>query len=131
MPIFLRILSAFVLLTLTFNPTQINYISWVQNNWAEQMSLAVLGGLLLSVGYIIFLRATFRSIGPLGMGLILALFASLLWVMVDFGFISLSDPEGNAWIALVGLSLMLGIGLSWSIIRRRLSGQYDIDDIDE
>jgi hypothetical protein len=35
------------------------------------------------------------------------------------------------WIGIFALSLVLGIGLSWSIVRRKLSGQADVDDVDE
>ena len=35
------------------------------------------------------------------------------------------------WLGLIALSLVLGIGLSWSHVRRRLSGQADMDDVDE
>lgn len=65
------------------------------------------------------------------MVLILALVGAVIWVMVDMDLISLANPTVNTWIALVALSGMLGVGLSWSIIRRRLSGQADVDDVDE
>jgi hypothetical protein len=95
------------------------------------LSLVVLIGLLLGVGYIIFLRATLRSIGLFGMVLIVAVFAALVWVLYDFGLLRLEDPGVMAWLGILALSLVLGLGLSWSIIRRRMSGQADVDDIDE
>ncbi|KRS14662.1 hypothetical protein XM53_02885 [Roseovarius atlanticus] len=122
---------AFVLLAATFNPTRYNFIVWARNNWDAQMPLTVLFALLLLVGYIIYLRATLRSIGAFGMGLILAIAAALAWVLVDYGFLDLDDPTRNLWLGLVALSLVLGIGLSWSHVRRRLSGQSDMDDVDE
>ncbi|WP_420556268.1 DUF6524 family protein [Roseovarius sp.] len=122
---------AFVLLAATFNPTRYNFIVWAQNNWDAQMPLTVLFALLLLVGYIIYLRATLRSIGAFGMGLILAIAAALAWVLVDYGFLNLDNPTQNLWLGLVALSLVLGIGLSWSHVRRRLSGQSDMDDVDE
>ncbi|MGK7653460.1 DUF6524 family protein [Roseovarius sp. B08] len=122
---------AFVLLAATFNPTRYNFIVWAQNNWDAQMPLTVLFALLLLVGYIIYLRATLRSIGAFGMGLILAIAAALGWVLVDFGLLNLDNPTQNLWLGLVALSLVLGIGLSWSHVRRRLSGQSDMDDVDE
>ncbi|WP_306115195.1 MULTISPECIES: DUF6524 family protein [unclassified Roseovarius] len=127
----LRWLVAFVLLAATFNPTEWNYARWVQANWNEQMPLAVLFGLLLLVGYIIYLRATLRSIGAFGMGLVLALVAALLWVLYDFGWLRLENRSVNLWIGLIALSLILGVGLSWSHVRRKLSGQADMDDVDE
>jgi len=54
----LRWLFAFVLLALTYNPTQWNFIRWSVANYQSYLSVTVLLGLLLSIGYIIYLRAT-------------------------------------------------------------------------
>jgi len=89
-----------------------------------------LAGLLLLIGYIIYLRATLRSIGGFGMLLVLALVGALLWVLYDFGVLSLDNTGLNVWLGLLALSLVLGVGLSWSHVRRALSGQADMDDVD-
>ena len=127
----LRWAFAFLLLAATFNPTEWNYVKWAEANYSAQMSLTVLFGLLLLVGYIIYLRATRRSIGAFGMGLVLALVAALLWVLYDWGWLQLENSTQNTWIGLFTLSVVLGIGLSWSHVRRKLSGQADMDDVDE
>jgi drug/metabolite transporter (DMT)-like permease len=127
----LRWAVAFGLLAATFNPTEWNYTRWAQMNFSDQMPLAVFLGLLLAVGYIVYLRATLRSIGALGMALVLAVAAALLWVLYDYGFVTFDNPTQNTWLGLVALSLVLGIGLSWSHVRRKLSGQADMDDVDE
>ncbi len=129
MGFFVRWLVAFTLLVSTYNPTPWNYAAWTQANWEVQTPLVVFMGLVLFVGYIIYLRATLRSIGTFGMGLVLAIFGSLTWVLYDWGVLSLENRDLNLWLALVALSLVLGIGLSWSILRRQLSGQADIDDV--
>ena len=131
MGFFIRWVVAFVLLAATFNPTEWNYVRWATANWSADLPLAILIGLVLLVGYVIYLRATLRSIGLFGMLLVLALVASIVWVAWDFGWIDLDDPTANTWIGLCALSLVLGTGLSWSIIRRRLSGQADVDDVDQ
>lgn len=94
------------------------------------MSIAVLAGLVLLVGYIIYLRATLRSIGAFGMLLVLAVVGAGLWVLYDLGVLRLDDPSFNVWLGLIALSFVLAIGLSWSIVRRALSGQADVDDVD-
>ncbi|HKK86848.1 MAG TPA: DUF6524 family protein [Roseovarius sp.] len=127
----LRWAVAFGLLAVTFNPTEWNYTRWASVNFSDQMPLAVFMGLLLVVGYIIYLRATLRSIGGFGMGLVLAMAAALLWVLYDYGLLTFDNPTQNTWLGLAALSLVLGIGLSWSHVRRRLSGQADMDDVDE
>ncbi len=127
----LRWLFAFVLIAATFNPTEWNFIQWSRTHFEEEMPLTVLFGLLLFAAYVIYLRATVRSIGVFGMALVFALFAALVWVLYDRGLLSLSNSDLNVWMGILALSLILGIGLSWSFVRRALSGQYDVDDADE
>ena len=131
MGLFLRWLFAFALLALTYNPTQWNYVRWSVENYSVHLSVVVLMGLILAVAYIIYLRATLRSIGGFGMFLILAIVLALLWVLYDFGLLALDNREMNVWLAILALSAVLGIGLGWSHVRRRLSGQADMDDLDE
>lgn len=125
-----RWLAAFLLLAATYNPTPYNYVRAVVQGEGSGLPVAVLFGLLLLVGYIVFLRATIRSIGAFGMALVLAIFAALIWLLVDLGLIDLADPTVNTWLALVAGATVLGIGLSWSHIRRAVSGQSDVDDVD-
>ena len=53
------------------------------------------------------------------------------WVLYDWDILSLDNSSLNVWLGILSLSLILGIGLSWSFVRRALSGQYDVDDADE
>jgi hypothetical protein len=131
MAVLIRWLIAFVLLAATWNPTDWNFSRWAAENWDTQMPLAVLGGLVLAVVYIVYLRATLRSIGPIGMALVAAVFGALIWVLIDWGWLQTGNSVTNQWLGIVLASLVLGIGLSWSILRRRISGQVDIDDVDE
>lgn len=130
MGILLRWLGAFALLSATFNPTQWNYVHWVRTNWPDQMPLAVFLGLILAVGYMVYVVATLRSIGAFGVVLIAAIFGAGLWVLIDWGVLSLTNPSFNLWLGILVLSLILGIGLSWSILRQRLSGQASVDEIE-
>ena len=122
-------LFAFVLLAATYNPTRWNYVRRTMTNYEDRLSIAVLAGLILLIGYIIYLRATLRSIGLFGMLLVLAVAGTLIWVLFDQGLINLSNPTVNTWIGIAVLSVVLAIELSWSIVRRTLSGQSDMDDV--
>ena len=125
----IRWICAFALLALTFNPTEYNYVQWVRSYGGMNISIAVLTGLVLLIGYIIYLRATLRSIGAFGMLLVLAVVGAGLWVLYDLGVLRLDDPSFNVWLGLAAISFVLAIGLSWSIVRRALSGQADVDDV--
>lgn len=127
----LRWAFAFILLAVTFNPTRYNFIRWASENWRDQMPLTALFTIVLIIAYAVYIRATFRSIGPIGMGLIIALVGALIWVLIDWGVLSLENRSLNVWLGIVLLSVVLGIGLSWSLVRRKLTGQVDIDDVDE
>ncbi len=131
MGILLRWLGAFILLAATFNPTQWNYVKWAEANGNSQLPLTLFLGLLLLVGFLVYLLATLRSIGAWGMLLIAAVFGSGLWVLLDWGVLSLTNSDLNTWLGLIALSLILGIGLSWSILKQRLSGQATVDDVED
>lgn len=131
MGFFLRWLFAFLLVAATFNPTNLNYVRWSREHFSDQLPLVVLLGLVLFVAYVIYVRATLRSIGGFGILLVTAVVAALLWVLYDWGWLSVENPDLNLWIGILAVSVVLGIGLSWSFVRRAISGQYDVDDADE
>ncbi|MDA7429523.1 DUF6524 family protein [Primorskyibacter aestuariivivens] len=121
---------AFGLVALTFNPTEYNYVKWASANYNAQLPMVILFGLLLVVGYIVYLRSTLRSIGAFGMFLVAAIVGALLWVLYDKGILTLDNQNLNIWLGIFAVSVVLSIGLSWSIVRRKLSGQADVDDVD-
>jgi len=125
----LRWLKAFALLAAIHNPTSFNYVKWVMTQSERPVSLMVIAGLLLLIGYIICLRATLRSIGGFGMLLVLALVGALLSVLYDFGALSPDNTGLNVWLGFFAFSLVLGVGISWCHVRRALSGQADMDDV--
>ncbi len=126
-----RWVMALVLVLATFNPTKYSYYHWVAGLNGDNLPLKALAGVALLILYVIYLRASWRSIGPIGMTLAVGLFAAVLWVLIDFGLLSLSEPSAFVWVVLVILATVLAVGISWSHIRRRVSGQADIDDVDE
>ncbi len=130
MAILIRWLGAFLLLALTYNPTPWNFTTWAQANLASDLPVTLLLGLLPGLGYLIYIGATLRSFGLLGIVLLVALFALVLWVMDDWGMLSLDNPTLNTWISILVLSLILCVGLSWSILWQRLSSQATVDDVE-
>lgn len=121
---------ALALVFSTYNPTSWNFVRWAQDNFDTSTPIVVLLGIVLLLAYIVFLRATFRSIGAVGVALIIILIAAIIWVLYDYKLISLDSTGAMTWVGLIALSFILGVGISWSIIRRRLTGQLDVDDTD-
>ena len=127
----IRWAAALILVFATFNPTSYSYYAWVTDPLAGQVPLKALAGVVILIVYIIFLRATWRSIGPIGLVLAVALFAALVWVLIDFGLIVPGQGQQMTYVVLVVMSTVLAIGMSWSHVRRRVAGQVDADDVDQ
>ena len=125
-----RAVFAVALVLLTYNPSHYSYFHWLK----AAMSNSTFGpehavaGILLIGAWGFFLHATFQSLGTFGLVLWTALFAALVWWLVDAGVLLADSVTTITWIALVCLSLLLAIGMSWSHIRRRLTGQVDVDE---
>lgn len=126
-----RLAFAFLLVFATYNPSGLSYYTWVKQTLPGINPYIVLSGLLLTIGWVIYVRATLRSLGLLGLVLIGAVCGCILWMLYDWGVISLERKDGLAWLILSLQSVVLAIGMSWSYVRRRMSGQTDVDDVDE
>jgi hypothetical protein len=126
-----RWIFALVLVLGSYNPTQWCYFSWATAETTTFGPIVAIVGLVLLIGWIMFIRATFMSMGWLGITLGAALFGCIVWLMVDLEWLSLGSEGTIAWIVLIILSLILAVGMSWSHIRRRMSGQFDVDEKDD
>jgi FtsH-binding integral membrane protein len=86
---------------------------------------------VLLIGWTIYIRATLRSLGGLGLGLAVAFFGIIIWWLVDIGLIGLGNVSAFTYLILFVIAAVLATGMSWSHIRRKLSGQTDVDDVEE
>ncbi len=123
----LRWLGALILVLGTYNPTKYNFVAWLadETSRGEQLPLKLLLGALMIIGYVIYFRATFRSIGYIGIGLALLMFAGLIWLLLDYKILNFEESHNIAWVGLFILATIMAFGMSWSFIRRKLSGQID------
>jgi len=129
--IVLRLIFAVIVVFLTFNPEGYSYYHWGIKGFLPLDPVKVVSGIVLLIGWIIFVRATLRSLGAIGLILVTALCTALLWMLIDWGWLSSENSKVLAYAGLFIVSLILATGMSWSHIRRRMSGQYDMDDVDE
>lgn len=127
----IRLITAFVLVFSTYNPSGYSWSHWIINTTNMLDPWLILTGVLLIIGWAVYLRATSRSLGMAGTILALALFAALLWLMISLGWISLENPKVAGWVALTFLAILMAAGMSWSHIRRRMTGQIDVDDVED
>ncbi len=132
----LRTFAALVLVFATYNPEGVSFYHWViapllhGTAVTGPASIKFLTGLALLAGWVVFLTATRRSIGVGGSFLVLAISGGLVWILLDFGIVSARSSRGLTYVVQICTALLLAVGLSWSHVSRRLSGQVDMDQTD-
>ena len=127
----IRAAFALTLVLLTYNPSGFSFVHMLKTGFPAITPLEAVLGLLLLIGWAVFLRATLHSIGALGMVLLLAFFGALIWLIVSWGWVKLSSTGALVWISLIVLSLILAVGMSWASLYRRWSGQATVEDTDD
>lgn len=134
---FARFLVSLVLAYATFNPEGYSFFHWalrpvVQGQMdlaRNQLPIKLLVGLLLVGAWVFLVQTTRRSMGWKGVLLMLAILATLVWALVDWRVLTPNSNRAIAHIVLVAVAVVLTIGMSWSHLSRRVSGQVDTDDI--
>ncbi len=127
----LRFLFALLLVLLSYNPSGYSYFHWVYQSISHITPYIVITGLILLIGWGVYIKATLNSLGMVGILVLAALFASLIWLFVYWGFLSVTNISAMAWVIEVLLAALLAVGMCWSHLTRRMSGQVDVDEIEE
>ena len=83
-------------------------------------------GLLVLAGWVVFFRATSRSLGPVGAVLAAAVCGVALWWLIDLNVVAQST-NAITYAILFIVSAILTLGLTGSFVWRRLTGQYQVD----
>ena len=125
----LRFLFALILVLATFNPSGYSYFHWLVDTISSPTPWLALAGIALVIGWVIYIRASIRSLGPIGLSLSAILVAIILWALIDIGIMSVDSPSAFTWIIEIFVAAILCLGMSWSHLRRRMSGQADVDDV--
>jgi len=127
----LRLIAALVLVFASHNPEGYSYYDWALVDISQFSILKGFVGIVLLIGWTILLRATIRSLGPFGIILALAFFGLLIWLIVDWLAISTDNLRVISYIVELMIAGILSAGVSWSHIRRRITGQLDTDELSD
>jgi len=125
-----RFLVALILVFATYNPEGYSFLNWVINQESGPLALKALVGVIIVIGWTIYLRATLRSLGGIGIVLVIALMVTLLWLLITWEIIPHDSTRAILYMAEVVISALLAVGMVWSHIRRRLTGQVDVDEME-
>jgi hypothetical protein len=125
----LRFGFALALVLATYNPSGHSYFHWLTEDF-KLTPYIVLAGLVLLIGWGFYIKATFHSMGVIGVIASAAVLGCFLWLGVSWGWLSLSDFSGMSWVIEVLTAMLLTVGMCWSFVTRSASGQSDVDEID-
>jgi len=126
----LRFAVALFVVFATYNPEGYSYYHWALLNWSEFDPLKALAGVVLLIGWTVFLRATARSLGAFGLILAFAFFATIVWALIYYGLIATDSARVITYLAMFVIAGVLTAGMAWSMVRRRMSGQLDVGEVD-
>jgi hypothetical protein len=127
----IRLCVALVLVFSSYNPAGLSYYHWALTSLSDITPVKAFAGLVLLIGWVVYIRATLRSLGTIGITLAIAFFGTLFWMIIDWGIVSADNISAVTYITQTILCLIMATGMSWSHIRRRMSGQIDADDVDD
>ena len=129
-----RFVSALVLVLLTFNPTGQSAWHWIGATLGPAVDFGPLHLLLIGVlaaGWAVFLIATWRALGALGSVIAGLIVCAIIWLFYDIGLLESNSVSAITWISLVAFSLVLAVGVSWSHLWRRITGQFNVEDVND
>ena len=129
----LRFLAALALVLLTYNPSGFSAFHWVTSAIGASafgpLHLLLIGVLL--AGWAVFWIATWRALDTFGVVLASIVLGAIVWLLYDIGLLHTESVSGVTWVVLVFLAAVLTIGVSWSHIWRRITGQVNVEHVDD
>ncbi len=108
----------------SYNPTGYSYYHWIIGGGDAQLPMKVASGLALGTAYLAAVRIARVALG--NSGFITGLVAATL---VSIAMLSLVSPgtrfaEVVRYLHLVSVGTTLAVGVSWSHIKHRVTGQW-------
>ena len=121
-----RILFAVILVLATWNPAGVSYVQWALIDTSSFDATKALVGVVLLAAWILCVRATWVSLGLMGVALAAVVIGVFVWWLVSVGIVA-TDQRTFAWVVLVAVGVVLGIGMGWSLLRQKATGQVETD----
>ena len=132
MSFLLRLIASLVLVFVSFNPSGYSYFHWFSEAFSGAGTHAInyFAGAILLASWTIFIKSTIDSLGSMGTILSSAIIGTGIWLLIDLGVITIDSTSTITWLLLIALAILLAAGLSWAHLKRRITGQVEVDDVD-
>lgn len=127
-----RLGAALALVLLTYNPSGYSAWHWIRAALGPEADfgpghLLLIG--VLAAGWAVYWIATWRALGPLGSVIAGVIVGAIIWLFYDIGLLASNSLTAVTWISLVALAFVLAVGVSWSHFWRRITGQFNVEDV--
>lgn len=123
--VLIRLALALVLVFATFNPSGYSFVHWITAPPVGVTPGKAVAALILLIGWLTTVRTAFIAMGKVGLLIGVALFSAVIWLLVDRQFLTLTG-SAIVWVSLLVVGLLLGVGLSWSLLRAKATGQLEV-----
>ena len=121
-----RILFAVILVAVTWNPTGYSYVQWALIDTSTFDATKALVGVILLAAWLGCIRATWVSLGLVGVVLAALVIGVFVWWLLSMGLVR-RDQATMEWIGVVAVGVVLGLGMGWSLFRAKATGQVETD----
>ena len=86
-----------------------------------QLSLKVLSTMVIILALIVIVRATLKAINIVGLVVLTAIVATVIWVLSDYDFVTVTGEALTIYFAQVVLATALGLGMTLGHVEDRLA----------
>jgi hypothetical protein len=124
--VMVRVVLAVLLVLVTFNPSGTSVYHWLSTPPLDITALKAFLVVALLVAWVVCLRTAYVALGALGLVLGCLLVGTFVWLLFDVHLLHSSGREMPVWLGLIVFGVVLGLGLSWSLIRARTTGQIEV-----
>jgi hypothetical protein len=131
-----RFVFALMLVYATWNPWGKSFVHWVLlpifgsgaegNTAGTNAPLKFLLAVVLVAGWAVYLQATRRALGASGALLVAAICGGIVWLLASWKLFTMQGPV-ISHVVLICTAILLAVGMSWSHLSRRMTGQTDTD----
>jgi hypothetical protein len=120
-----RGLLASLLVLGTYNPSGHSYFHWVtETGGSVTAKLSV--GIVLFTGLVAVGRMAYLSMGFFGITAISLMVIMSVLAGVGLGFFAFDNVHVTIYFVLFWIILVLGIGISWGFVQKRIAGEREV-----
>lgn len=115
----------------TWNPTGHHFIHYISNVDDLFSGFKPFGILIMLAFWLLAIKSIFQSLKFYGAIITVIIIGAFIWGLQEYNIINVTELDQAGWAATIGVGLLIWLGLSASIIWKKLTGVYTTDSTEE